>query len=627
MPTIHVPPNGFTKSTAYIRIIQTVYMHSLKQFFLAYFLFINASFGYSQQTNLKQSYTKIERLIPMRDGVKLFTAIYIPKDSTELHPFILTRTPYSCEPYGEAKFPRNFGNPAFSNENYIVVVQDVRGRHMSEGTFTEVTPYKPVKKSRNDVDESSDTYDTIDWLLQNIKGNNGKVGIHGISYPGFYATASLTGAHPALKAVSPQAPVTDEFEGDDVYHRGAFYLLDNVDFLNFFDNPRKGPQQDYPQIDSTYKPTDAYGYFLKLGPLSHVNDSIFHNRSVIWNEYLAHSSNDAYWKARNIRPHLKNIKPAVLVVGGWFDAEDMFGALKTYEAIEKQNLHNNNYLLMGPWTHGGWAWQNFSSYATYNFGINTSEKFFETEAAFFNYYLMGKGEWNQPEASIFFTGINEWRSFKEWPVKNAANQTVYLNKKQQLSFEKPSAKKGNAMYVSDPASPVPYTALTTGSRDQQYLGADQRFLEKRNDVLSFSSQALKSNLTVAGPVLADLFVSTTGTDADFIVKIIDVLPDSTQQLVRAEVIRGKFRNSFSNPEPFIPGKITEVKLVLNDMAHCFLAGHRIMVQIQSSWFPLVDRNPQKFINIPTAKESDYQKATIRIEHNSRYPSKISFSKL
>lgn len=578
---------------------------------------------------LANNYYKIERLIKMRDGVRLFTAIYIPKDSSSLHPFLITRTPYSCSPYGEDRFPYGFGNPVFAAEKYIMVFQDVRGRYMSEGNFTEVTPHKKKKRSAADVDESSDTYDTVEWLLANIKNNNGKVGLHGISYPGFYATASLPGAHPAIKAVSPQAPVTDEFEGDDVYHRGAFFLLDNVDFLNFFDHPRSGPQKDYPEIDSNFKPSDAYDFYLRLATIKHVNDSIFHNQSVIWNEYISNATQSSYWKLRNIRPHLENIQPAVLVVGGLFDAEDMFGALKTYEAIERQNRNNNNYLLFGPWTHGGWARGNFNSYALYKFGFNTAQKFADTEASFFNYYLLGKGNWKQPEATVFFTGVNEWRDFTEWPSKKATVQNFYLAGKQTLQSTAVAGKTGFTEYVSDPANPVPYTPLKTGRRDQNYLGADQRFLKDRADVVSFTSGVLRDTITMAGPVKARLFVTTTGTDADFIVKIIDVQPDSvnTQQLVRAEVIRGKFRNSYSRPTAFVPGKATRVDLVLNDVAHCFLPGHRLMVQVQSSWFPLVDRNPQTFLNIPDATEADFKKATIRILHNSRYPSRISCSVL
>lgn len=581
------------------------------------------------QYRLKDAYKKIERMIPMRDGVQLFTSIYIPIDSSELHPILLSRTPYSCEPYGENNFPRAFSNPSFAKENYIVVYQDVRGRHMSEGRFTEVTPNIPNKHSNKEVDESSDTYDTIDWLLKNINGNNRNVGMNGISYPGFYATAALPDAHPALKAVSSQAPVTDEFEGDDVYHRGAFFLLDNVDFLNFFDYPRKGPIKVYPSVDSAFDLKDAYNFYLKLGPISHVNDSIFHNKSIIWNEYLAHDKKDAYWQARNIRTHLKNITPAVLVVGGLFDAEDMFGAFKTYEAIERQNPVNNNFLLMGPWTHGSWARRTVSSYATYNFGENTTTKFFETEAAFFNYYLLGKGDFKQPEAMVYFTGSNEWRSFSKWPAPGTTNFDLYLHPGQKLSTKPVSSRSGFEKYVSDPANPVPYSPLKIGERDQQYLGADQRFASSRPDVISFATDALLTNITLAGPVIARMFVNVNSTDADFVVKLIDVFPgdEPIQQLVRAEVIRGKFRNDFTNPQPFVPGKITPLKLTLNDVAHQFKAGHKIMVQIQSSWFPLVDRNPQTFMRIPLAKEADFKKATIHIERNGRYQSVIQCKRL
>jgi putative CocE/NonD family hydrolase len=495
---------------------------------------------------------------------------------------------------------------------------------MSGGTFTEMTPHKTLKKTNADVDESSDTYDTVEWLLKHILNNNGKVGLHGISYPGFYATASLPNAHPAIKAVSPQAPVTDEFEGDDVYHRGAFFLLDNVDFLNWFDNPRNGLIKEYPSINPSFHPEDAYEYYLRLGPIKNVNDSILHNKSTIWNEYVNNNTKKGYWDQRNIRQHLGGIKPAVLVVGGWFDPEDMFGSLKTYAAIEKQNPKNNNYLIMGPWIHGAWAKGNFEKYATYQFGSNTTRMFFEAEGAFFNYYLKGKGTWNQPEATVFFTGINEWKTFKEWPSKNASPLELYLEEENRISIKKPRSENSFTEYISNPANPVPYTPKKTGERDQEYLGSDQSFVSGRPDVVSFKTSELKDALTMAGPVEAKLFVSTTGSDADFIVKVIDVLPDpvNTQQLVRAEVIRGKFRNSFYNPEPFIPEKVTALNLVLNDVAHVFKPGHRIMIQIQSSWFPLVDRNPQVFTNIATANETDFKKSTIRIHHNQNYPSKI-----
>lgn len=578
----------------------------------------------AQFPGIKELYTKIERMIPMRDGVKLFTAIYLPKDNSELHPILMNRTPYSCSPYGEDRFPPSFGNPAFIKEQYIFVFQDVRGRYMSQGAFRELTPYIPIKNTTGQVDESSDTYDTIEWLLKNLEDGNGRVGIHGISYPGFYATAALPGAHPALKAVSPQAPVTDEFEGDDVYHRGAFFLLDNASFLNEFDPPRNGPAKRYLPISNQFNFTDAYQFYLQLGPISQVNNRFLKHKSVLWDEFLRHDTKDAYWQARDIRPHLTNIKPAVLVVGGWFDAENLFGTLNTYQAIEHQNNKNHNYLLMGPWTHGTWARQHFSHYATYQFNSNTTTRFFEIEASFFNYYLKEKQDHLLPEATIFFTGSNEWRTFSKWPPPGSKPFNLYLDAGNQLSFHPVKNKQGYDEYLSDPQHPVPYSPLKTGERDDDYMGADQRFASTRPDVISFETGELNEPITLAGPVIARLFVSISETDADFVVKLVDVLPDQThtQQLVRAEVIRGKFRNSFSKPQPFIPGKITPVNLPLNDVAHTFKTGHRIMVQVQSSWFPLVDRNPQTFINIPKAGVTDFKKATIRIERNARYQSII-----
>lgn len=577
----------------------------------------------------EDQYLKIERMIPMRDGIKLFTSIYIPRDTTETYPLLMLRTPYSCSPYGEDKYPYKLGpGPGFEKERFIFVYQDVRGRYMSEGQFQEVTPAIAVKKTRVSVDESSDTYDTVEWLLQHIGHHNGKVGLYGISYPGFYATAALPDAHPAIKAVSPQAPVTDEFEGDDVNHRGAFFLMDNFSFLNSFDHPRAIPWKQYPPIHASLRIRDAYDFYLGIGPIKNLDSIYFKGQSTIWNEYLAHTTKDEYWKARNIRTHLKNIKPAVLVVGGWFDAEDLFGALKTYEAIEQQSPGNNNRLVMGPWTHGAWTRSDWNKFAGYQFGSNVNSYYQELEFNFFTYYLKGKGSFEAGEATVFITGSNEWKSYSHWPPAERKPQHWYLFPDHRLQTAAPGKNDAPFFteYVSDPAAPVPYTHKKSASRVNEYMGEDQKFLAEREDVVNFTSQALTTNTTICGPVTANLFVSTTGTDADFIVKLIDVLPDGkqTQQLVRAEVIRGKFRNSYEKPEAFVPGKITPVRLVLNDIAHTFLPGHQLMVQVQSSWFPLVDRNPQTFVNIATADAADFQKATIRIYHNATHPSGISF---
>jgi len=592
-----------------MRLLQFVFVFSILSFCAC-----------AQQT--KENYIKIERMIPMRDGVKLFTAIYIPKDNTEKHPFLMMRTPYSCAPYGEANYRGKLGpNALFKDEAYIYVYQDVRGRHMSEGNFQEMTPAIDNRKSNKDVDESSDTYDTVDWLLKNVENNNGKVGIYGISYPGFYAAASLPNAHPAIAAVSPQAPVTDEFEGDDAYHRGAFFLMDNFDFMNFFDAPRDAPRKENPSISDNIKIEDAYQFYLTTGALKNFNDKYFEHKSKIWNEYLEHATNDSYWQARNIRKHLYNVKPPTLIVGGWFDAEDLFGALNTYKAIEKQNTGNDNKLVMGPWTHGAWESNNWNKFVSYNFSSNTSAYFQKMELDFFNHHLKGKGSFNAGEATIFFTGSNEWKTFTQWPPKETVPAKWLLNEQHSLSLITANTK-GADEYISDPANPVPYIDKVAGERLSEYMAADQRFAAKRNDVLFYESKTLENDISVCGPITANLSVSLSNTDADFIVKIIDVLPDSTQQLVRAEVLRGKFRNSFEKPEPFVPDKITQVKLVLNDLAHTFKTGHKIMVQIQSSWFPLVDRNPQQFINIPSANDSDFKKETIKIYHDNQHPSWI-----
>ena len=598
---------------------------------LVIILFIACSLQ-AQPTNLKDQYQKVEKLIPMRDGVKLFTAIYIPKNQTEKSPFLIVRTPYSCSPYGEQNYTRRLGpSQLFTNEKYIYVIQDVRGRYMSEGTFEEMTPHKTETKPASATNESADCFDTIDWLLKNVDGNNGNAGLYGISYPGFYATAALPNAHSALKAVSPQAPVTDEFEGDDAYHRGAFFLMDNFGFMNDFDHPRDTPWIKYPSIFEESK-DNAYDFYLKLGPLKNAN-TYFNYKSKIWNEYLEHDTKDAYWQARDIRQHLVGIKPAVLVVGGWFDAEDLFGALKTYEAIEKKSSGNNNKLIMGPWTHGSWSRAEWSRFASLNFGENTNKYYQQKELEFFNFYLKGKGTSNLAEATVFETGSNKWKEYNTWPPKEAAITNWYLAPNKQVSFS-PVKTAGSVSYISDPANPVPYINTKGSGRNEEYMAADQTFASKRVDVISFTSPVLQKPVTVNGPITADLFISTTGTDADFVVKVIDVLPaDATdasgkniggmQRLVRAEVLRGKFRNSFSTPVAFKPGQVTNVKLNLNDVAHSFLAGHRIMIQVQSSWFPLVDRNPQKFMSIPKAQEKDFQKATIKVYYGNKYPSKIN----
>lgn len=589
---------------------------------------------------IKDFYNKLDTLIPMRDGVKLYTVIYTPKNDSALYPVLMERTPYSAGPYGSAIYGyQPAPNTDLLKEGFILVMQDVRGRYMSEGKNLEVTPHNANKKSSTDVDESSDTYDTVDWLLKNIKNNNGRVGLYGISYPGFYATACLPGAHPAIKAVSPQAPITDEFMGDDANHNGAFFLLDNFNFMNNFGKERTEPVKDYGSNIFNAKIKDAYQFFLKLGSLKNTNNSnYFNNQSEIWNEYITHDTYDAYWKARNIRPHLKDIRIPVMVVGGWYDAEDLFGALQTYKAIEKQSTVNNNRIVMGPWTHGGWATGNWTKFATQNFGSNTSKYFQDSlETAFFNFYLKDKGNFSAAEATMFETGSNQWKQYATWPPAETKPTPYYFAAGGKLGKQKPALLKSSSEYISDPAKPVPYTNGIYGRRNNEYMAEDQRFASTRPDVLVFETVELEEDITLAGPITADLLVSITGTDADFIVKLVDVYPDSAitprdaprgtvmagmQVLVRAEVMRGKFRNSFEKPAPFTPGKVERVKFDLNDVAHVFKKGHRIMVQVQSSWFPVVDRNPQQFMTIPKAEEKDFKKATIKIFHEAANASSI-----
>lgn len=558
---------------------------------------------------------------------------------------MLSRTPYTVSPYGEGEYKKTLGpSMLFARDGFIFAYQDVRGRWMSEGNFEDVRPHNPKKKSKSDIDESSDTYDTIDWLVKNLPANNGRVGIYGISYPGFYSTAALPGAHPALKAASPQAPVTDWFIGDDFHHNGAFFLMDAFNFYSSFGVPRPKPiTPDKGPKPFKYYTQDNYKFFLELGPLKNVKAKYFGDSIKFWNDLMAHGTYDAFWKARNIRPHLTNIKPATMVVGGFFDAEDTFGALATYEAIEKQNSNNRNTLVMGPWFHGGWARSTGETFGDIKFDQPTSTWYQENiELPFFQYHLKDKPAPKISEATIFETGSNQWKNYNAWPPKNAVSKNLYFHAGGKLSFEPPTAPNSFDEYVSDPDKPVPYEDGIHLRRTREYMIGDQRFAARRPDVMVYQTDVLTEDITLAGPVIADLMVATSGTDADYVVKLIDVYPDNYsstqsatgsvemggyQMLVRGEVMRGKFRNSFEKPEPFVPDQVTEVKYKMPDVAHTFRKGHRIMIQVQNSWFPLVDRNPQKFVDIYTANEKDFQKATQRIYHDSNNSSHIKISVL
>lgn len=619
-------------------------MISPKSLWLAMLLLFATPLLFAQQTDstyVREHYTKIERLIPMRDGIKLFTSIYIPKDKNKKYPFLINRTPYTVSPYGEGNYKTSLGNfPAEMREGFIFVYQDVRGKWMSEGNFEDIRPHVADKKSKKDIDESSDTYDTIDWLIKNIKNNNGKAGTYGISYPGFYASTALPGAHPALKAVSPQAPVTDWFIGDDFHHNGALFLADAFTFMSTFGVPRPTPiTPDKGPGGLKFPIEDNYRFYLEAGSVKNLKDKYFGDSIRFWNNLFAHPDLDTFWMARNIEPHLRNIKPAVMTVGGFFDAEDVYGTFATYRSIEKQNPAVNNILVMGPWFHGGWVRSNGSSFGDIGFGAPTSTYYQENfELPFFKYHLKGEGSFSPAEANIFVTGSNEWKKFSTWPPKEAENKTLYLQPNGKLGFDKILRTDSWDEYVSDPNSPVPYQAGVQARRTREYMIDDQRFAARRPDVKVYQTDILTEDITLAGPVLANLLVSTTGTDADYVVKLIDVYPEDSpapspnprniimggyQMLVRGEIMRGKYRNSFEKPEPFIPGMVTKVNYALPDVAHTFKKGHRIMVQIQNSWFPLADRNPQNFMDIYQADSSDFRKATHRIFHDVHNASSLT----
>ena len=603
---------------------------------LKLFLFIILSFvsvaAVAQETDsayVRSNYTKIERQITMRDGVKLFTAIYIPKDQSKKYPFLMTRTPYTVAPYGADKYKLSLGTfPALMKEGFIFVYQDVRGRWMSEGTFEDIRP-QTIKKGTKDIDESTDTYDTIDWLVKNIQNNNGKVGISGISYPGFYSTTSLPNAHPALKAVSPQAPVTDWFIGDDFHHGGALFLMDAFRFMTSFGVPRPKPiTPDKGPKPFIFPIQDNYRFYLEAGSVKNLKEKYFADSIKFWNNLFKHPNLDTFWRARTITPHLTNVKPAVMVVGGFFDAEDAYGTFATYKAIEKQNPSANNILVAGPWFHGGWVRGTGSSFGDIKFGQPTSTYYQENlELPFFKYHLKGEGNFNPAEATIFVTGSNQWKKFNTWPPAETENKNLYLHPNGKLAFEKVGRTDSWDEYVSDPANPVPYQNGIQTNRTREYMIDDQRFSARRPDVKTYQTDVLIEDVTLTGPVLANLVVSTTGTDADYVVKLIDVYPEDAENndgvmmagyemLVRGEILRGKYRNSFEKPEPFVPGAVTKVNYPLPDVAHTFKKGHRIMIQIQNSWFPLADRNPQKFMNIYTAEPKDFQKATHKIYHDT-----------
>jgi uncharacterized protein len=597
--------------------------------------------------DVKAHYTKYEYRIPMRDGVHLFTVVYVPKDSSRTYPFLINRTPYDVGPYGEDQYRKRLGpSPEFDKAGYIFVAQDVRGRWMSEGKFVEMRPHIDDKKSKQDVDDSSDLYDTIDWLLKNVPGNNGNAGIWGISYPGFFTSASIIDSHPALKAASPQAPMTNLFMGDDAYHGGAFMLDANFGFYAFFkpqENPTMPPKTP---MDFDFGTKNPYDFYLKAGSISNLS-KLLEGRSALFDDQMNHDTYDDYWKARDLAPHMKNIHCAVLTVGGWFDAEDLQGPFSTFHAIDKYNSGIFNALVVGPWVHGGWYRYDGENLGRVEFDSKTGDYYRKKILfPFFEQYLKGSEDAKLPKAYVFETGTNVWRQYSDWPPKEAKAKTLYFRAGGGLSFDPPAEpgadSSGYDEYVSDPAKPVPFINYVGDEVPQQYMDDDQRFADSRTDVLTYETLVLQQDVTIAGPLTPHLFVSTTGTDSDFDVKLIDVYPEDYadskvdppmeergkrsdvppspfvmagyQQLVRGEPFRGKFRHSFEKPEPFTPGKVEAIDFHMQDVNHTFRRGHRIMVQVQSSWFPLTDRNPQTFVNIPYAKPEDFVKATERVYH-------------
>ena len=584
-------------------------------------LFLALSLAKAGAFDAAANYDKFEFKIPMRDSKRLFTAVYVPKDRSVRYPILMTRTPYSVAPYGVDHFPKVLG-PAenFARDRFIFVYQDVRGRYMSEGDWLEMTPAKDVKHGSGDVDESSDTYDTIEWLLKNVSNNNGKVGLIGISYPGFYTSAGMIDAHPALVAASPQAPVSDLYMGDDAFHNGAFFLPANFGFYTFFGKQKNPTPPEKPE-PFKYGTDDGYKFYLQMGSLTNADEKYFHYANPYWTDIIKHPNYDEFWQTRDILPHLKNIKPAVLVVGGWYDAEDLAGTLKTFRAIENSSPETSDRIVMGPWVHGGWARGKGNLLGDISFGSDPSTFFQEQiELPFFQHYLKGAPDPGLPKAYMFETGKNVWKKSEQWPPANLTLKKLYFHSQGKLNWDT-SDESGFDQYVSDPANPVPFYSKPTVDMAREYMDADQRFAQSRPDVLTYETEPLAKEVTVAGPISPTLFVSTTGTDSDFVVKLIDVYPQEEgklkgyEELIRGEPFRGKFRKSFEKPEPFIPNEIQPIHFSMPDVYHCFQRGHRIMVQVQSSWFPLVDLNPQTFTNIPTAKAADFQKATERLYHS------------
>ncbi|MBC8066681.1 MAG: CocE/NonD family hydrolase [Chlorobia bacterium] len=613
-------------------------------------LFCVACFSASQVDYVQSNYTKREVEVVMRDGVKLFTTIYAPKDSSKKAPLLMMRTPYSCRPYG-TEMRANLGPEAnFTKEGYIFVYQDVRGRYMSGGDFKWMTPFIPNKRA-GQVDEATDTSDTIDWLLKNVANNNGRVGVYGTSFPGHYAAQCLIDPHPALKAASPQAPMVDNWLGDDMHHNGAFFLPHAMNFIAGFGKPRSGPTQDYGRGVFTHGTPDGYRFFLDMGPIKNALTKYNMNQIPLWKEWVKHGDYDEYWQTQNVSQHLKKAdKVAILTVGGFFDAEDLYGPLDMYKAIERSTPNNDSKLIMGPWYHGSWNGGPGDALHDIKWATKTGEDFRDKyQKPFFRYYLwQDSAKPSIPDVTVFDVGADKWRTFESWPPKSGAMAFLMGGSGQLVKgpiIAEPIARGSIGDFiewVSDPAKPVPVSTAISAGMPRQYMLEDQRFVWGRPDVVSFETPVQETDLTLAGPIKATLYVSTTGTDADFIVKLIDVFPNNApnnsprgseipmggyQMMIRGEPMRAKYRNSWSKPTALTPGRVEKVEFVLPDICHTFKKGHKVMVQVQSSWFPLIDRNPQTFCNIFEADQSVFKKATHRLHLGGMSASRLEVSVL
>jgi uncharacterized protein len=601
-------------------------------FFAAAIIFLS-SYSYAQKDN-PDKYDRKEVMITMRDGIKLHTVIFTPKNQTEALPFLLERTPYGVNEYPS---PEKFSYiKDMADDGYIFVFQDIRGRYLSEGKF-EMQRFNRNKKDPKAIDESTDTYDTFDWLLKNVSNNNGKAGMYGISYDGWTTVMGAIDPHPALKAVSEQATPADMFLGDDFHHNGAFRLSYGFEYA-FMEEATK--------TDSLFQfgTYDTYDWYLKLGPLSNVNKKYFNNKLPSWNDFVSHPNYDKFWVDQALMKRLDSPRVAIMNVSGWWDQEDFYGPQKAYETWEKKDYNHKNYIVIGPWNHGGWDYGPGSQLGNINFDSATGETFRKNiQARWFAYYLKGKGDGNFAEAITFQTGSNVWKNYSSWPPKEAVKKNIYFREDGKLSFEKPTADYANAFdsYIADPAHPVPYRTRPIeetygpGSRWYTWLTEDQRFVQNRPDVLSWQTDTLTSDLTVTGTLFAKLFAATTGSDADWVVKLIDVYPETYPKepkmagyefMVANDVFRGRFRKSFEKPEAIKPNEVEQYTIDLHSLNHVFKKGHRIMVQVQSTWFPIIDRNPQTFVpNIFEAKEEDFKMATQKIYRSSQFASCIELS--